>query len=363
MADYFESGFAVRTPSWHAKETLLDTAPDLATWREHAGLEWEPVKVPLYLPAQPLVVTAEVATQLDAAGIDAATLFVAPQPSGTFAVVRDDRLDLLLDEDPKARDLAVLARGVSEEYAPIEHAKDMTPLLDAIGQACESMGVGWELTTAGSVRDGKQVYACIQLDRPIELPGDDSLTIPFGVILNAHDGSGSCRGGLTNVRVVCANTYAMAESDLDGSKLDFTIRHTGDTTERLEQARVQIAGWLDAIASYETMAKHLMSVAIADELAAEWVGEFLPIDEQRMTDRQVANRRAEQITFRTMYDASPTLDGIRGTAYGLWQASVEYLDHVRPYRTADSYLQRTMLAPAPAKALARERILELAGAN
>lgn len=51
---YFESGFAVRKPSWHAKETLLQVAPDLSNWRQAAGLEWEPVKVPLYLPA-PLV--------------------------------------------------------------------------------------------------------------------------------------------------------------------------------------------------------------------------------------------------------------------------------------------------------------------
>lgn len=348
--DYFETGFAVRKASWHAKETLLQEAPTLATWRQAAGLEWEPVKIPLYLPAP-----------ITAMGDDG-PIFGQARESGTFALVRSDRVDALYDGDATTRDRAILSRGVSDDYTPIEHERDMTPLLEALGMACESMGVSWELTTAGSVREGKQVYACIQLDRPIELPGDESLTLPFGVILNAHDGTGACRGGLTAVRVVCANTYAMAEGDMDTTGLDFRISHSGDTTARLEEARTTIAGWLEGIERYETMAKHLCTVAVSDELVVEWVGEFLPIDETRMTDRQVANRRAEQAIFTSTYHESPTTDGIRGNAFGLWQTSIEFLDHLRPYRTADSYLRRTMLEPVEAKALARDRILELCGA-
>lgn len=44
MSDYFESGFAVREPSWHGKENLLTEAERPQTWEEGrivAGLTWD----------------------------------------------------------------------------------------------------------------------------------------------------------------------------------------------------------------------------------------------------------------------------------------------------------------------------------
>ena len=50
MADYFESGFCVRQPSWHGKENLLDEFPeDWAAARIEAGLTWEPTTAPVFV--------------------------------------------------------------------------------------------------------------------------------------------------------------------------------------------------------------------------------------------------------------------------------------------------------------------------
>jgi hypothetical protein len=38
------------------------------------------------------------------------------------------------------------------------------------------------------------------------------------------------------------------------------------------------------------------------------------------------------------------------TAYGLHLAGVEYFDHLRGYRSQDSYVKRTLLSDNPAKA-------------
>src|SRR4051794_24397637 len=43
MSAYFESGFCVRTPSWHRGENLLSDYPkDVDDARAKAGLLWEP---------------------------------------------------------------------------------------------------------------------------------------------------------------------------------------------------------------------------------------------------------------------------------------------------------------------------------
>lgn len=349
--DYFETGFAVRTPSWHGKESLLQEAPTLDTWREAAGLTWEPVKVPLYLPAP-----------IEGMDEEGAPIFGKARESGTFAVVRNDRVDGLYSDDKATRDRAILARGVSEDFHPIEHERDMTPIIEALGQACQSMGVGWEFTTAGSVREGRQVYAAIMLDRPIEVPGDDSLTLPFGTLLNSHDGTGAFTGGLTATRVVCANTYKVADDEL-GRTVSFSVRHTGDVATRLEEARMAIGTWLDAFENYAATCNAMATTAVDEDITDAWIEEFLPVIEARMTARQVENRRGEQAVFRSIIEEAPTTEGIRGTAFGLWQASIEFLDHYRVWRTQDSYLRRTLLEPVPAKAMARDRIMALAGAG
>jgi hypothetical protein len=55
-------------------------------------------------------------------------------------------------------------------------------------------------------------------------------------------------------------------------------------------------------------------------------------------------------TFRHLYMDSPTTEAHRGTALGLLDASVEYLDHVRGFRNQDTYMGRTLLRPEPMKA-------------
>lgn len=55
---------------------------------------------------------------------------------------------------------------------------------------------------------------------------------------------------------------------------------------------------------------------------------------------------------------SVTTEAHRGTALGLFDASTEYLDHVRDFRNRDTYLNRTLLRPEPMKARALTLIRE-----
>lgn len=61
--------------------------------------------------------------------------------------------------------------------------------------------------------------------------------------------------------------------------------------------------------------------------------------------------------------ASPTTEGIRGTAYELVQAGVEYADHLRGYRSQGTYLSRTMLRPEPLKHRTLQLVRELVTAS
>ena len=62
----------------------------------------------------------------------------------------------------------------------------------------------------------------------------------------------------------------------------------------------------------------------------------------------VANARRQ---FRTFYTGVHN-ETTHGTALGLVNTAVEYLDHARGYRNTDTYLGRTILKPEAMKAKA-----------
>lgn len=327
--DYFDSGFCVREPSWHGKENLLAEPPkDWPEARQAAGLQWEPISIPVYVQRG--------GTE-DAPGY-------APL-AGFQAIARDDTGD-------------VLAVPTSS-FSLISHA--------AMGEIIEAV-LGERLArfdTAGSVKGGRAVWALVRLDEPFTVPGDDTATFPYLCILNSHDGSGACKVLYTLVRVVCWNTWQAASADGDRTGYQFTFRHSGDVASRIGDAREALAGLRTAAADYRDMMGDLAKVRVDDALVTTFLREFIPSPAdsgEQITPRVAANIGEARSLFRALYDESPTVDAVRGTGYGLLMASTEYLDHLRGFRNRESYVGRTVLRPEAAKQRAASLIRELAPA-
>ena len=78
------------------------------------------------------------------------------------------------------------------------------------------------------------------------------------------------------------------------------------------------------------------------------------------------NQRSAVVRRRAKVNSlffGPTIpDAHKLTGYGLFQAGVEYFDHLRAYRSKESYVKRTLLTNNPAKATLTRTIRELAKA-
>lgn len=333
MADYFESGFCVRQASWHRKETLVQEYPE--SWddaRLLAGLLWEPAEAPAY---RKMLIKA--ADDLPASAVITETFANGDR----MAFVALDNFKIIERDDTRAvLDVAHVDRGL------ISHAS-MGDLLDAYTEGWRKAGAGVRFETAGSVRDGRQVYALVRLDEPYQIPGDESLTYPFAAMLNSHDGSTACRLLPTQVRVVCWNTFQMA---LNGARegVGITLRHSKHVNERLADAKGALSAMREDAKAWQMLATDLAGINIDDAVVRTFLNEFIPIPENA-TERTRESRNERQGIFLKLYNESPTIDGVRGTAYGLVQAAGEYLDHVRPFKNADTYLARTMLTVDPIK--------------
>lgn len=368
MTAYFDTGFSVRQPMWHGLGDVLDVNPE--SWsdaREKAGLTWEPELRTAYQLRPDTAFRICLRCEVGLGGQHAeecengAGAVVAEHciprnavltPSGVFVPLPEHRLVVRNDNEyvlgVRSSDFAAIYHG--EEHAQQHDGGSMEEIIDMFtGES----GVKFE--TAGSLREGRSVWALFYLDEPYTVPGDDTEHLPFFALLNHHDGSGACKLINTQVRIVCWNTFQMALTDAASTGREFTFRHVGDVASRMDEAKQALAGLRTERDEYLALAADLMDLRVDDDGLTAFLSEFLPSPRENgevCTDRVHGNVERARATFRRIYLDSVTTEAVRGTSWGLVQASTEYLDHARAFRSADTYLGRSILRAEPAKARA-----------
>lgn len=349
MAHEIDTMMSVRERPWHKHLTgdatrVFEMYPrDWDQARTWAGLDWEPRKVPVYAGARILPRGEELPSDRFE--------IVAELADGARVVQeRVDEYSLVERDDTGAR-LAV----VNSQLPLISHTQ-MGELAEAFTEGWRKAGAQVCYETAGSLKGGRGVWALLRLDEPFQIPGDDSATYPYGLITNWHDGSGACKFIPTTVRVVCWNTMSMADARAEGTGHQIIIRHTGDVALKIEEAKKALEAIRANSMEWQTEATKLAAVEISDDVVANFLDDFIPMPDG-CTELMRSKRTTARQAFMKLYTSPFT--GTPGTAYGLFQASTEYLDHVRAYQTPDTYLSRTLIKPQPAKAAALAKIREL----
>ncbi len=282
---------------------------------------------------------------------DEAIVVEAPTYANPFAryTIRCDERQAIVRNDTGA------VLGVpTDGYAIVDNG-EMGEVVEAI---LEADGGSVKFDTAGSVMGGKRVFTCAYLDEPVKVGGDAGPTLPYLTVLNSHDGSGAVRVMLSMVRVVCANTFQMAESEGDAHGWHVSLRHTGDVQGRIAEAVEMIARAREGAAFYVEQMDELAKVTLTPDLVDTFLDDFIPIPEGA-SERTRSNRQQRRGEFLGILRDSPTTDGVRDTGYGLYQAVGEYMDHFRPYRSTETYLKRTMFHTPGEKARSLGRVREL----
>lgn len=186
------SYFGVGEPAWHRLGVTLNAPPTVREVIKLAGLDWTVRLQSLHMNYD---------------GED--------MPVPGYATVRDS-------------DKSVLG-VVGPTYKPLQNQDAFDffqPWLD------EGLAT---LETAGSLREGRRVWVMAKLksDNLTVVKGDE--VAKYVLLSNGHDGTLAVRAGFTPIRVVCANTMAMAHGD-GGSKL-MRVRHTKNTVKALDEIR------------------------------------------------------------------------------------------------------------------------------
>lgn len=195
MAHQIENMFSVKETPWHGLGKVIQTAPTIAEGIKLAGLDWEVQKLPLFY-------NNDKGEAVDASAFQ-------------NVMVRKDNGLILGTVGPKTE---ILQNHRAFNF--------FDPILES-GEAT--------LETAGSLDEGRKIWvmAQVKLD-PFVIAKDDEVR-SFVLLSNSHDGTTAVRVGFTPIRVVCANTLAIAHGAKDSQLV--RIRHSSKLEQNLSNIR------------------------------------------------------------------------------------------------------------------------------
>lgn len=217
---------------------------------------------------------------------------------------------------------------------------------------------GAHFDTAGSLRKGREVFVGMKLPDHLTIGGADRIDLNL-IALNSHDGSSAFRFLVAPVRVVCANTQAAA---IAGAKASFSVRHTSQAGGRLQEAREALGLTFRYVEAFQAEAEKMLAKKVIAPWFDRYAADLLGVD-LKAKDKSPRQTLVKLDDLQGLWRSSDTLDGIRTTRWGAYQAVTEYLDHFAPANGNDKATARaTRTLTSHAANQLKERAFALASA-
>ena len=281
---------------WHGLGNHLPPNQSLEDWRRAAGMDWS-------------IEEAEVR-------------FVAAGNKNLGSIHAFPEQKVLYRSDNKAPLSVVSARYQVVQPAEIlEFYRDLTE----VG--------GYELETAGVLKEGRKIWALARTGQSATLKGKDDVR-GYLLLATACDGTLATTAQFCSVRVVCQNTLQIALDDSMGA-VKVPHRSHFDALAVKRQLGIATSSW-DA---FMVRMKALSECKVSDATAEKFLRRVLTYPTANSTDRDslAVNERAIK-TVAQLYAGrgkGADLASASGSAWGLLNAVTEYVDHHRRARSDD----------------------------
>ncbi len=277
---------------WHGLGNKLTTLQPIDAWKRQAGMDWT-------------IEESEV------------RYITGSQTVGAIHSFPEQKV--LYRSDTK-RPLAVVSKRfqVVQPEEVLEFYRDLTE------------HAGFELETAGVLREGRKFWALARTGQSTTLKGKDQVN-GYLLLATACDGSLATTAQFTSVRVVCNNTLQIALGDNRGA-VKVPHRSAFDADAVKQQLGITVAPW----ARFVAQMKDLVACPV-DPDSVEGLLRRVLVYPGQSGKAPVVNEQAVR-SVRALYDGGgrgAQLASSRGTAWGLLNSVTEYVDHHRRARSDD----------------------------
>ena len=317
MAHLIETMAYANEVPWHGLGNNIDAESSIEEWQRQAGLDWTVSKRPVF--------------------------FHQREQDNTFSVAAErhfkDKFVLARDTDNAPFSV------VSDRYKPVQPKDVLEFFRDLIGTH------GMTIETAGSLKDGKRIWALAKTGDAHKVLGADHVD-SYLLLATSYDLTFSTLAQFTSVRVVCNNTLQQSLKDYISR---VSIPHFRDfdaksVHEQLGLGRAQWGAFTDAL---DAIAK----IKVDSVKAKEVLDRVFKVPEDTITyiDPQV------QKVLQLFQGKAIGADIAGQTGWGLVNAVTEYADHHKRARNQGNRLDSAWFGESAAlKDAVFQEVLELA---
>ena len=294
MAHEIQSMAYVDAKPWHGLGNQLPANQPIEIWQQQAGMNWTINETPV--------------------------LFNVSNEGGLHVKASPDS-KLLYRSDTHAP-LSVVSKRykVVQPHDVLEFYRDLT------------QAGGFELETAGVLKEGRKLWALARTGQETILRGGDQVAA-YLLLATSCDGTLCTTAQFTSVRVVCNNTLQLAVGNSSGA-----VKVPHSTTFDPQLVKQELGLGLSSWERFVTDIRQLAARPIHKFEAMNFLVEVLGDPEVPLADQP--NQKALQNVY-ALYSGNgmgADLSSANGTAWGLVNAVTQYVDHERRARSQDHRL-------------------------
>ena len=320
MAHQLEQMAYVGQTPWHGLGNQLTQNQPIEIWAQQAGMDW----------------------RIESSNVS----YMTQNARGQSIIMPYEEQRVLYRSDTHAP-LSV----VSQRYQEVQPMEILEFYRDLTEQS------GFELETAGVLKDGKKFWALARTGQSTALKGKD-LSNGYILLATACDGTLATTAQFTNIRVVCNNTLAIALRGQSSSAGVVKVPHSTkfDADKVKQQLGISVRAWDEHMYEMKQLSQRKVTQG---EAAAFFDAVF------NNTSMSVADQEENIIQFyRNIATANPAkeksepngramtkvmdmfngqgrgaeLSSAKDTAYGLLCSITEFADHERRAMSTDHRL-------------------------
>lgn len=266
---------------WHDFGTKVESAMTAQEAIKAAGLDWTVKLEPVFTAKGPL--------------------------EGYHAVTRDDNNEVL--------------GMVQGRYRPLQN-KEAFSFFDSIVGEKAAM-----YHTAGALGKGERIWMLAKLPGTIQIINDD-VTDKYLLLANSHDGTMKVTVMLTPIRVVCQNTLNGA---LHSLATRASLKHTESIGLKIEEVRQTLGMVNSRFNEFQEIGKRLAVTDLTKQAFKDYVRHTLNVSDTDQSDLPTRTKNIlEKVSELFETGRGTDIPGVRGTAWGAYNAITEYVDYHRP---------------------------------
>lgn len=301
---------------WHGMGQTVNPGASVDEWRKAGGLDWDAVRTEVIFNGQ----------------------------NDEYAFWPDKHV---LYRSDTGKPLSV----VSKDYQTVQPSQILGFFKDLADKG------GMSIETVGSLKEGRRIWALARVGK--DSPVMDDKVAPYLMLATSFDGSMATTASFTCVRIVCNNTLQRALTNANG---DHTVTIPHSAMFNPDSVRLDLGIALTSWDAFTIKANKLAGRKITDD---EMDAYLLDIIEspygKTYTPEQVRNSKGYQRILGLFKGGQlgSGQDAINGTAWGLLQATTQFVDHEQG-RLPDNRLDKAWFGVgAKFKEKAMNKVMEL----